>query len=65
MADLEKRESRSQGSSDDLAKDPYYAQEVLVDPQEKESLHRDLSARQISMIAVRLCFCAYMGHACR
>ena len=52
--DLEKHPSR--GSSSDNAgpsKDAYYADEVLVDPEEKESLHRDLSARQISMIAVR------------
>lgn len=60
MANLEKRESRSQGSSEDLAKDAYYAHEMLVDPEEKRSLHRDLSARQISMIAVRPCFCVHI-----
>ncbi|TFK88698.1 dicarbixylic amino acid permease [Polyporus arcularius HHB13444] len=36
-----------------MEKDPYYTNEAaLVDPEEKESLHRDLSARQISMIAL-------------
>ena len=51
MADLEKK-----GSSDSsMEKDPYYTNEAaLIDPEEKKSLHRDLSARQISMIAVRL-----------
>lgn len=50
MSDIEKRGS---DSSSALSKDEYYTREVLVDPEEKESLHRDLSARQISMIAVR------------
>ncbi|KAI0646950.1 dicarbixylic amino acid permease [Trametes meyenii] len=33
-------------------RDRQYADEVLIDPEEKESLHRGLSARQISMIAL-------------
>lgn len=65
MADLEKRESRSQGSSDDLSKDVYYAHDMLVDPEEKKSLHRDLSARQISMIAVRPRLSAHIAHLYR
>ncbi|KAH9854124.1 dicarbixylic amino acid permease [Lenzites betulinus] len=32
--------------------DRYYANENLVDPEERESLHRSLTARQISMIAL-------------
>ncbi len=50
MSDIEKRTSDS--ASSDIDKDGYYAREQLVDPEEKQSLHRDLSARQISMIAV-------------
>lgn len=33
--------------------DAAYAREELVDPAREETLHRGLSARQISMIAVR------------
>ncbi|KAI0748018.1 dicarbixylic amino acid permease [Daedaleopsis nitida] len=51
MSDIEKRVSDS-GSSASDGKEAYYTNEVLVDPEEKESLHRDLSARQISMIAL-------------
>ncbi|KAH9946204.1 dicarbixylic amino acid permease [Epithele typhae] len=53
MADLEKRASGE--SSDFSNQDAYYAgldPNTLVDPDEKHSLHRDLSARQISMIAL-------------
>ncbi|KAI0807126.1 dicarbixylic amino acid permease [Fomes fomentarius] len=50
MSDIEKRTSDS--ASSDIDKDGYYAREQLVDPEEKQSLHRDLSARQISMIAL-------------
>lgn len=56
MSDFEKQEkqnSSSASSSNDVADDGYYTNEVLIDPDEKKSLHRDLSARQISMIAVR------------
>ena len=65
MADHDKPESRSQGSSEDWSKDVYYAHDMLVDPEEKKSLHRDLSARQISMIAVRPFFSAYAAHTYR
>ena len=49
----EKKQDGTVSSSDVVKDDRYYANEALVDPEEKESLHRDLSARQISMIAVR------------
>ncbi|KAI0664911.1 dicarbixylic amino acid permease [Cubamyces menziesii] len=48
----EKKQDGTVSSSDVVKDDRYYANEALVDPEEKESLHRDLSARQISMIAL-------------
>lgn len=52
----EKHEFDASVSSGDAMKGSnyYVANEALVEPEERESLHRDLSARQISMIAVRL-----------
>ncbi|KAI0082722.1 dicarbixylic amino acid permease [Panus rudis PR-1116 ss-1] len=64
MADIEKRDSVSdvvekgsahsfkENTSNVENKDSPYAREELVDPAKEETLHRGLSARQISMIAL-------------
>ncbi|OCH95508.1 dicarbixylic amino acid permease [Obba rivulosa] len=48
----EKRAPSTKESVSDAPAEAAYQDEHLVDPKEEESLHRDLSARQISMIAL-------------
>ncbi|KAI0361984.1 dicarbixylic amino acid permease [Trametes cingulata] len=49
----DKQAADSAASSSNGVRDRYYTnEEALVEPDEKESLHRGLSARQISMIAL-------------
>lgn len=52
MADFEKHPKASVSSIEEKIEDARYAREELLDPAKEETLHRGLSARQISMIAV-------------
>ncbi|KAI0831198.1 dicarbixylic amino acid permease [Trametes gibbosa] len=49
---VEKHEFDTTTYASAASKEGYYANEILVDPKESESLHRSLTARQISMIAL-------------
>ncbi|OBZ75307.1 hypothetical protein A0H81_04423 [Grifola frondosa] len=52
MPGLDEKKGSTTESASDGEKHSIFANEALVDPQEEESLHRALSARQISMIAL-------------
>ena len=65
MTDYEKYPSekaeRVSETSSDVGQDGIYAREELMDPSKEETLHRGLSARQISMIAVSFPPCALLS----